>query len=368
MASIQKRPNGSWRARYRDDEGKEHAKHFERKIDAQRWLDGITAAVISGTYVDPRAGKVTLTSYFAEWSSRQVWAPRTARNMSLAVRTCTFADIELGRVRRSHVESWVKVMVDAKLAPGTIRTRTRNVRAVLRGAKRDRVIGNDPSEGVTLPRVRKAEYSMAIPSPEAVGALLRASGDWFRPFIALCAFAGLRLGEASAVQLADIDFLRRQLHVQRQVHRPSPGRIDITPPKYGSERVVYLPDELVMMLSKHVREIGVYGTEQWLFVGDESMPPHQSTMRYWWIKAVRDAGLADIRLHDLRHFYASGLIAAGCDVVTVQRALGHSSATTTLATYSHLWPNAEDRTRVAASGLMQSAIGIPADSARTEQA
>jgi integrase len=73
-----------------------------------------------------------------------------------------------------------------------------------------------------------------------------------------------------------------------------------------------------------------------------------------------------VRLHDLRHFYASGLIAQGCDVVTVQRALGHSSATTTLNTYSHLWPTAEDRTRNAASALMGEALAAHADSVRTE--
>jgi len=65
-------------------------------------------------------------------------------------------------------------------------------------------------------------------------------------------------------------------------------------------------------------------------------------------------------LHDLRHFYASGLIAAGCDVVTVQHALGHATPTITLDTYSHLWPKAEDRTRAAAASLW-----VPADSVRT---
>ena len=70
-----------------------------------------------------------------------------------------------------------------------------------------------------------------------------------------------------------------------------------------------------------------------------------------------------MRLHDLRHFYASGLIASGCDVVTVQRALGHASATTTLSTYSHLWPTAEDRTRNAAEAMRAEACGLTADSA-----
>jgi integrase len=60
------------------------------------------------------------------------------------------------------------------------------------------------------------------------------------------------------------------------------------------------------------------------------------------------------------------LIAQGCDVVTVQRALGHSTATTTLNTYSHLWPTAEDRTRKAAQAMMNTALGDSADSLRTE--
>jgi integrase len=53
-------------------------------------------------------------------------------------------------------------------------------------------------------------------------------------------------------------------------------------------------------------------------------------------------------------------------VVTVQRALGHSSATVTLGVYSHLWPTAEDRTRAAAGDLMAAALADPADSVRTE--
>jgi integrase len=71
-----------------------------------------------------------------------------------------------------------------------------------------------------------------------------------------------------------------------------------------------------------------------------------------------------MHLHHLRNFYASGLIAAGCDAVTVQRALGHSSATVTLNTYSHLWPSAEDKTRTAAASMVAEVMDA-ADSRRT---
>jgi len=74
-------------------------------------------------------------------------------------------------------------------------------------------------------------------------------------------------------------------------------------------------------------------------------PPHH-TVGYWWRLTRRNADVIGIRLQDLRHFYASGLVTSGCDVVTVQRAPGHAAATTTLRTYAHLWPTAEDCTQM----------------------
>jgi integrase len=150
--------------------------------------------------------------------------------------------------------------------------------------------------------------------------------------------------------VGDIDFLRRQLHVRRQVQRTTKETgVELRPPKYGSERVVYLADELVQILARHLEGCGL-----WLFKGQGDDPPHQNTVGHRWRRTCKRAGTEGFTLHALRHFYASGLIAAGCDVVTVQRAMGHGSAATTLRTYAHLWPSAEDRTRKAAERLMTS--------------
>ena len=75
---------------------------------------------------------------------------------------------------------------------------------------RDRFLAHDVTAKVKLPRQRKAEAEMSIPSPAEVGELLRAADPQFEAFIALCAFAGLRLGEAAALQVSDIDFLARK--------------------------------------------------------------------------------------------------------------------------------------------------------------
>src|SRR4029079_11703988 len=86
MASIKRRPNGQWRARYRDDAGKEHARHFARKVDAQRWLDEVNASVLTGQYVDPRAGRVTFAEYARAWQASQVHRPNTAHAVDSALR------------------------------------------------------------------------------------------------------------------------------------------------------------------------------------------------------------------------------------------------------------------------------------------
>jgi integrase len=353
MASIKRRPDGKWRARYRDGTGKEPTRHFDRRVDAQRWLDEVTAALVTGTYASPRSGRVTLRAYYAGWSQRQVWVQGTYRAMDLAVNSCTFSDMQLGQVRRSHVETWVKAM-STTLAPATVRSRLKSVRAVFKAAVADKVIGTDPSTGVRVPRLRRAEAAMTIPTTEQVGQILAAASADFRPFIAVAAFAGLRLGEAAALQVGDVDFLRRTLTVSRQIQREAGKAPDIRAPKFGSERVVFIPAGLVDILAKHIRDTG---REHWLFTGETgTMPLHQGTVGHRWRATLAAAELSGFRLHDLRHFYASGLIADGCDVVTVQRAVGHASATTTLNVYSHLWPTAEDRTRSAAESMLSEAL------------
>src|SRR6478752_735361 len=144
MASIKRVQSGKWRARYRDDAGKEHARHFERKVEAQRWLDEVTAMVVTGAYVDPKAGKATFDAWFADWSSRQVWAPMTAVQGDLVRRTVPFGGVPLAQLRESHLQAWVKQMQAAGYAPNTINTRMMTVKAALRAALRDRRIVSDP--------------------------------------------------------------------------------------------------------------------------------------------------------------------------------------------------------------------------------
>jgi integrase len=355
--NIAKRPDGRWRARYRDEAGQERARHFDRKVDAQRWLDEVTTSVFTGNYVDPQHGRISFADFYAEWSTRQVWAEGTRTAADAAAATVPFGSTPLASLRRSHVEQWIKTM-SARLAPTTVRTRYNYVALCLRGAVSDRIITHSPADGVRLPKVRRAAVAMTIPSPQEVGTAIAVAPAPFRAYLAVCAFAGLRQGEANALQLRDVDFLRRTLAVSRQIQGNTRGSTRVALPKAGSERVVYVPEDLTSLLGEHVATHGTQGADGWLF-GDADTRLNRNSSGHMW-RGVRAAcGMEAFTLHDLRHFYASGLIASGCDVVTVQRSLGHSSPSITLDTYAHLWPTAEDRTRKAAAGLMDAALRDP---------
>lgn len=81
-------------------------RHFTRQADAQRWLDEVTAALVTGQYVDPNAGRITFAASFEEWAARQVWESTTDLAIKLAARSVTFADVPLARLRRSHLDTW----------------------------------------------------------------------------------------------------------------------------------------------------------------------------------------------------------------------------------------------------------------------
>lgn len=254
-----------------------------------------------------------------QWSQRQVWVAGTRRSTDITARSVTFGGVPLRSLRRSHIEGWVKSMSSRGLGASTIVTRANNVRAVLRGAVADRVIPVDPSAGVTLPRRRRRQAVMAVPTAADVKKVLDGADLSFSAFVGLCDFAGLRPAEATVVQIGDVDFLRLTLNVARQVQR-IPGGYEIRAPKYGIERQVFLAPSLVSMLSELLASSVPDGEEpdpaDWLFTGEADEPPQPNTVNHRWRMARKRAGVGPIRLHDMRHLYASGLIGAGCDVVT----------------------------------------------------
>ena len=90
-----------WLARYVDDQGREHSKSFGRKTDAQKWLDEVTAAVVTGQYVDPKAGQVTFRDYAERWRAMQVQRPSSRAHLETMLRRHAYPTLGIAASRRS---------------------------------------------------------------------------------------------------------------------------------------------------------------------------------------------------------------------------------------------------------------------------
>src|SRR5450631_3199280 len=113
MSNIEKRPNGVWRARYYDEAGKQHAKHFTRKVDAKGWLDRVTASVVRGDYVDPKTAKMTVEHWCETWlKGYQTRRPGTVKMARVHIKLINkeFDSLPLSAVRPSMVKAWTAKM------------------------------------------------------------------------------------------------------------------------------------------------------------------------------------------------------------------------------------------------------------------
>ena len=198
-----------WRARYVDDQGREHAKGFSRKTDAQQWLNGQTAALVTGTHVAPRDAALTVSDWCALWlEGYAVNRPNTVRNarFHVALINTAFGDRPLTSIRPSEVKSWVaRLQTDGTSASYVYALHSR-LRQILADAVHDGVLGRNPCSRRTAPPMGKPKCYVA--STEQIWALHDVMPEHLQAAILLGAFAGLRVSEACGLRVDDVDFSR----------------------------------------------------------------------------------------------------------------------------------------------------------------
>ncbi len=200
------------------------------------------------------------------------------------------------------------------------------------------------------------------PTVEQIEALIDAMPDRYRALVILAAGTGLRQGECFGLTVDRIDFLRRTIRVDRQLVLAGKGQPEFGPPKTeASVRTVPLPHVVETALAAHL-ECYPAGSEGLIFTNTSGGHIRRNRFGELWHTTIDQTDLSGIRFHDLRHFYASLLIRHGESVKVVQARLGHASASETLDTYSHLWPDNEERTRAAVDEVLGAQHPIEAQS------
>src|SRR5215471_13864056 len=217
VTNIGTKGKPKWQARWRDPDGKQRAKVFARKIDADNMVAAMEHTKLQGTYVDPRAGRIPFNEYARKWLANQVQHRDTTSDQVRRLVTKHMIDVfkarSLDSFTRSDIVAWVTERT-AMLAPITVVTNYRYLSAIFRSAVADRKLAVSPCQQIELPKVEKIPV---IPlTVEQVEAIAHAMLPRYRALVLVGATTGLRFGELTGLTVNRVDFIRKMLRVDCQ--------------------------------------------------------------------------------------------------------------------------------------------------------
>jgi integrase len=308
--------------------------------------------------VDQRAGvhtttnRTTVAEYGDAWITTQIHQ-RQSTGVQMESRwrvhiRPALGDAQLGDLTRAMVQDAV-IGWSQTLAPATVSVVYGYLASMAKAAVADRLIRESPCQRIRLP---KAEHERVVPlRVQQVRMIADQISERFKGLVWLAAGTGMRSGELRGltVDRLHLDEEGLRIRVDRQLIGVAP---QWGPPKTRrGDRWVSVDEGTAQALAAHMaafppRDDGL------IFYGRTGVPLARNTMQAAWKSATRGVVFRPRSgWHDLRHFHASMLIAAGLPVTAVADRLGHTPAEC-LQTYAHLWPSDEDRMRRAVASAL----------------
>jgi integrase len=290
-------------------------------------------------------------------------APRTRQRYEEVLRTHLlprFGTRRISDISEDDVLRLIAGLEEAGSSPGTARKVLVVFSGVLGYAARRGMLASNPVDRLERgERPQPERREMRILDRDEIARLLEASPPNYGALLTTAVFTGLRLGELLGLTWADVDLSAEFIRVRKQLDRSGER---VRPKTPFAARDVELMPALARMLRVHREQrfaIGHARPEDFVFGTIHGTPLHyRNVVRRGLDVAVNRAGLAmtpRLRFHDLRHTFASLLIAEGADVVFASRKLGHASVKTTLDVYAHLFDAVEHGRRARAA--LEAAFG-----------
>lgn len=252
----------------------------------------------------------------------------------------------IARAMGGKLESIFDITVKSTpLSPKTVLEHHRLISTVLGQAEKEMLVPYNAAAKATPPKVDRKEPNYFQPEDIAaiLDALEREPLKW-RTIIHLLIITGCRRGEVMGLKWDKVDLDRQRITIDRALLVGKSGTAYEDTTKTGDTRYLNIPAETVQLLREYRREqtiMRLKNGDRWndtgyVFTRDNGRPMNPESVNSWLNDFSKKNGLPHINPHAFRHTAASVLIAAGTDVVTVSKQLGHSSVNTTESFYSHM--------------------------------
>jgi integrase len=356
-----------YKVRYLDPDGNEKSKMFPdgQYRAAKSWKADQEVKVARGTYIDPKAGQVTVKAFAKDWIADLDIDELSRQNLEMRFNSRVIPYLgaaEIGSVKPSAIRTWDRILRDAGLSDRYRHTLFGNVSAMFTAAADDDMISRHPCTGKSVKKPKPIRKKVTPWPEDRVWTVQEALPEKFRVLVDLGAGLGLRQGECLGLAVDDIDFLRGVVHVNRQVKTVRYKHV-FALPKYDKTRDVPLSEPVKLALSEHIRKHppkevtlpwdtpdGKPTTVRLVVTSVTGIVVAANDFnRNYWKPALRSAGVPYGRyengMHELRHFFASVLLDQGESIKAVAEWLGHADAAFTLQTYTHLMPSSDQRTK-----------------------
>jgi integrase len=355
---VPRKGGTAFEVRWREN-GKERQRTFTVKREAERFAGRVENDKEDGKSTEPLAGRSRTVAEVVAASleaSRPRLKPGTyAGYVHLYDSRIlpTFGKQRISAVTSQDVERWVGKLVAAGRAPSTVHNHYVALNKVFRYALRHRLITHNPCDAVELPKARNSEDFAPVFLTSAEVEQIAAELDAWHPYGLLVRFAaqtGLRAAELAGLRVRDLNLGAGHVEVRQTIRRVNGVWTVGTPKSVRSTRnVPLLSRSLIADLREYLLTHPRSGD------GDALLWPARSNgsrrldytrpidcggvRGYYLVPTAKRLGVADhMRFHDLRHTYASLMLAAGFEAYKVSRWMGHASVSTTDGIYGHMYP------------------------------
>jgi integrase len=342
--AITKTAAGTYEVRWRaPGERRVQSKRFKLKRDAVAFMSKIESMRREGTYTDLTRGKQTLEEWWWEYFGHSLaLRPGTRENYRRLAELHILPYLgkrRLGTLTETEIKGWMASLQQKDVGATTIKAAYTLLRSLLNVALRERIIGRNPAAGIKAPKPAKAK--MRILTPAEIQAIADAVPERYRALVLLLGYAGLRIGEATAIKVPNLNLLRGRVEVVEAFSQVGAGLI-LGETKSGERRAVTLPRIVRAALEDHLTK---FAPTSFVFTNTRGDPLGRNNFRFHiWLPALQRAGIAPPRprVHDLRHTAVALAIRAGAHPKAIQARVGHASITQTLDTYGHLFPGQDE--------------------------